>query len=56
MWLLAGVIWTNNGYCEPRKATVFSVRACEKLFPTQPWKSIEIWQEGRYQYALCEKG
>ena len=56
MWLLAGVIRTNNGYCEPRKATVFSARAFEKLFPTQPWKSIKIWQEGRYQYALCEKG
>ena len=55
MWLLAGVTRFKNGYCEPRKAAVFSARAFENLFPTQPWKRIETWQEGRYQYALCEK-
>jgi ubiquinone/menaquinone biosynthesis C-methylase UbiE len=56
MWLLAGVTRFKNGYCEPRKAAVFSASAFENLFPTQPWKRIETWQEGRYQYALCEKG
>jgi arsenite methyltransferase len=56
LWLLAGLIRFRNGYCEPHKATVFSARAFENLFPTQPWKNIRIWQEGRYQYALCEKG
>src|SRR5438552_14536420 len=56
MWLLGGLIRFRNGYCEPYKATVFSTTAFENLFPTQPWKNIRIWQEGRYQYALCEKG
>jgi arsenite methyltransferase len=56
MWLLAGLTRFRNGYREPHKATVFSARAFENLFPTQPWKNIRIWQEGRYQYALCEKG
>jgi ubiquinone/menaquinone biosynthesis C-methylase UbiE len=55
MWLLAGLIRFRNGYREPRKATVFSARAFENLFPTQPCKRIKIWQDGRYQYALCEK-
>jgi ubiquinone/menaquinone biosynthesis C-methylase UbiE len=55
MWLLAGVTRFKNGYCEPRKATVFSARAFESLFPAQPWKQIKIWQDRRYQYAVCEK-
>jgi len=55
MWLLAGLIRFRNGYREPHKATVFSARAFENLFPTQPCKRIKIWQDGRYQYALCEK-
>ncbi len=56
MWLLAGMTRLKNGYCEPWKATVFSARAFKNLFPTQPWKRMNIWQDGRYQYALCEKG
>jgi hypothetical protein len=56
MWLLAGLTRLKNGYCEPRKAAVFSARAFANLFPTQPWKHVKTWQEGRYQYALCEKG
>jgi arsenite methyltransferase len=55
MWVLAGGNRTRNGYREPYKATVFSARAFENLFPGQPWKNISTWQEGRYQYALCEK-
>src|SRR5438093_9467881 len=55
MWLIAGVTRFKNGYCEPRKAMVFSERAFERLFPTQPWKQIKTWQDGRYQYAVCEK-
>jgi hypothetical protein len=27
-----------------------------RLFATQPWQKIETWRDGRYQYALCEKG
>ena len=56
MWLLAGLNRSRNGYREPYKATVFSTQAFENLFPAQPWKNISVWQEGRYQYALCEKG
>jgi arsenite methyltransferase len=56
MWLLAGLNRSRNGYREPYKATVFSAQAFENLFPAQPWKNISIWQDGRYQYALCEKG
>ena len=55
MWLLAGVTRMNNGYCEPRHATVLSASAFEKLFASQPWREVKTWQDGRYQYALCEK-
>jgi len=56
MWLLAGLNRSRNGYREPYKVTVFSAHAFENLFPAQPWKNISVWQDGRYQYALCEKG
>jgi arsenite methyltransferase len=56
MWMLAGVTRYENGYREPRKASVLSQTAFKRLFATQPWKDVRTWQDGRYQYALCEKG
>ena len=56
MWLLVGLIPSGNGYREPYKATVFSSKGFANLFATQPWKKFRTWQDGRYQYALCEKG
>ncbi|HWY39274.1 MAG TPA: class I SAM-dependent methyltransferase [Chthoniobacterales bacterium] len=56
MWLLASVIHSGNGYREPKKATVLNSRAFEQLFNHLPWKSVRVWRDGRYQYALCEKG
>ena len=55
MWLLARLIHSGNGYREPKKATVLNVEAFSKLFRRLPWKSVRTWQDGRYQYALCEK-
>ena len=56
MWLLASVIHSGNGYREPKRATVLNDRAFEGLFNELPWKSIHVWRDGHYQYALCEKG
>jgi arsenite methyltransferase len=56
MWILAGVTRYGNGYREPKKASVLSQAAFKHLFFTQPWKGVRTWQDGRYQYALCEKG
>jgi arsenite methyltransferase len=56
MWLLAGLTHFKNGYREPSKAKVLSAREMNKLFASQPWRQIKTWQDGRYQYALCEKG
>jgi hypothetical protein len=33
-----------------------STREMNRLFATQTWRKIETWRDGRYQYALCEKG
>src|SRR5205085_2236892 len=55
MWLLASVIHSGNGYREARKATVLKTEAFSGLFRQLPWKAVRIWQDGRYQYALCEK-
>lgn len=56
MWLLAGLTHFKNGYREPSRARVLSAREMKRLFATQPWQKIETWRDGRYQYALCEKG
>ncbi len=55
MWLLAATTRAKSDYCEPRRAQVLSAAAFEKLFASQPWRQLKTWQEGRYQYALCEK-
>ena len=55
MWLLAGLTHYKNGYREPTRARVLSTREMNSLFATQPWRRVETWREGRYQYALCEK-
>ncbi|MEY2548820.1 MAG: hypothetical protein QOD64_1402 [Verrucomicrobiota bacterium] len=56
MWLLAGLTHVKNGYREPTRARVLSPREMDRLFASQPWRKMETWREGRYQYALCEKG
>ncbi len=55
MWLLASLLHTGNGYREPRRATVLTAAAFEDLFRGYSWKQVKMWQDGRYQYALCEK-
>ena len=55
MWLLAGLTHFKNGYREPSRARVLSIREMDRLFATQTWRKIETWRDGRYQYALCEK-
>lgn len=56
MWVLATVTGHAHEYCEPRTATVFSPAEFERLFRGHAWRDVRIWQDGRYQYALCEKG
>lgn len=55
MWVLARFTRMREGFCEPGKATVLSAAAFKELFASQPWRSVQTWQDGRYQYALCEK-
>ncbi|CAN5611175.1 hypothetical protein BH18VER1_BH18VER1_12240 [soil metagenome] len=55
MWGLARLTGSSNGCREPRRAKVLSSTAFENLFMTQSWHSVRTWDDGRYQYALCEK-
>ncbi len=55
LWLVASISGQANGCREPSMATVFSCERFERLFYMQPWKSVRVWREGRYHYALCEK-
>ena len=56
MWALASITHSGNGYREPKKATVLNRPDFEALFNDFPWRSVRVWRDGRYQYALCEKG
>ena len=56
MWLLAGITHFKNGYREPSRARVLSAAEMDRLFASQPWRTMKTWTEGRYRYALCEKG
>jgi arsenite methyltransferase len=56
MWVLAGITRFGNGYREPSRARVLAEGEMKKLFGSQPWRKIKTWKDGRYQYALCEKG
>ncbi|MDQ2919175.1 MAG: class I SAM-dependent methyltransferase, partial [Verrucomicrobiota bacterium] len=55
MWLAARLTGARNAFCEPRKANVLELPAFEEAFTSQPWRSVKVWRDGRYQYALCEK-
>ena len=55
MWVLARITGMNNGCREPSRARVLAPDAFKKLFASQPWRQMRVWQDGRYQYALCEK-
>ena len=55
MWLVAGITRFRNGYREPSRARVLPAGEMERLFATQTWRKMKTWQDGRYQYALCEK-
>jgi ubiquinone/menaquinone biosynthesis C-methylase UbiE len=56
MWLLAGIMRFRNGYREPSRARVLAEGEMKNLFASQPWRKMTTWKDGRYQYALCEKG
>jgi SAM-dependent methyltransferase len=55
MWVIAGLTRLNSAYREPSKATVLAPHAFRGLFTAGPWSRVKTWQDGRYQYALCEK-
>ncbi len=56
MWMVASISGRAGECCEPRVAQVFALPKFRRLIESQPWRSVRIWQDGRYQYALCEKG
>jgi arsenite methyltransferase len=55
MWVIAAFTRMSTGYREPRKAIVLQPQTFRRLFASQPWSRVKTWQDGRYQYALCEK-
>ena len=56
MWLLSKVTSSPAGkYREPRQAEVMEPAAFRMLVESQPWKSVEFFDDGWYQYAVVER-
>jgi arsenite methyltransferase len=55
MWLIARLFRVSSECREPARAIVLSPAQFKMMFTTQPWRRVQTWQDGRYQYALCEK-
>jgi hypothetical protein len=56
MWILASLTSYGEEYREPRRASVLGEEAFQRLLASQPWKKVHVYLDGRFQYALCEKG
>lgn len=60
MWLLAGLSTfsgkqSQEDYREPDVTSVLAADEFRTLIESQPWRDARCWQDGWYQYAICEK-
>lgn len=60
MWLLAGLSTfsgkqSQEDYREPDVTSVLAADEFRTLIESQPWRDALCWQDGWYQYAICEK-
>ncbi len=56
MWLLAKVMSLGRApYVEPHKVKTMTAEEFDALMRSQPWGSVDVKREGRYQFAVCEK-
>ena len=60
MWLLAGTLTLlgdgPRAYQEPARVSVMTGGEFDALVASQPWGAVRRWRDGRYQYAVSEKG
>ena len=56
MWVLSKMTSSPAGnYREPRQAEVMSSAEFRALVGSQEWASMQFFNDGWYQYAVCEK-
>jgi len=59
LWIAAVVARTLRGervcYREPARATVLTTEEFAALVTSQPWQTVERWEDRQYHYAVCEK-
>ncbi len=59
MWAVAGITSAVNRrhawYREPVTPTLLTLDEFTGLITSQPWKTVRIWVDGRYQYAVGTK-
>ena len=56
MWFLAKLTsFSRVPYVEPHRVRTMSAAEFDSLMHTQPWSSVRVMREGRYQLAVCEK-
>jgi arsenite methyltransferase len=56
MWLFARMMgdW-NTRFHEPGRAAVLNHTDFRSLISSQPWGSVNLWQDNGYQYAVCDR-
>ncbi len=56
LWVMRRVAALRGGHVPgPTRCEVLSGLEFEHFIGTQPWRQVRLWQDRRYQYALCEK-
>jgi SAM-dependent methyltransferase len=57
--LLAGVARRPAGaagaFAEPRLPAIMTLTQLRTLVGSRPWVRADVWQDGHYRYAVCEK-
>jgi ubiquinone/menaquinone biosynthesis C-methylase UbiE len=56
MWLFARLMgdWITR-FPETGRAAVLNQREFRSLIDSQPWATVSLWQDDRYQYAVCDR-
>jgi arsenite methyltransferase len=56
MWLFARLMGDGvTRFNEPGQAAILSPLEFRTLIRSQPWSSVNLWQDNWYQYAVCDR-
>ncbi len=54
-WTARALRGERSSYRELARATVLTTEEFAALVMSQPWRTIDCWEDRQYYYAVCEK-